>query len=163
MTRLALVAAALVALALPTKAQKLGETIDVGGWKVSMEKNKDGSTRCTALFVYDDKSIIGFSVDNDDTHMFLVSEPSASMKEGQQSPITYRVDQLGTFSGVGIAASPTMLVVPITSDYSKVYGALMAGNSLFIKLGKEEFEEPLDGSSKAISTLSTCQDTLPKR
>lgn len=163
MTRFALIIAGLLALGSPAMAQKLGQTIDVGGWKVTMDKNKDGSTGCSAMFVYDDKSIIGFTVDNDDTHMFLVSEPAAKMKEGQQTPITYRVDRLGTFSGVGIAASPTMLVVPITANYDKVYSAFMAGNTLFIKLGGEEFEEPLDGSSKAISALSACQDNLPKR
>jgi hypothetical protein len=147
----------------PASAQKLGETIDVGGWKVSMSTNKDGSTGCTALYQYDDKSIIGFSADNDDTHMFLVSEPTAKMTEGKQFNMTYRIDKGKPIPGLGVAASTTMLVSPMIGDVQAIYKAFMAGNSLFITMGNEEFEEPLDGSSDAINALGECFKNLPPR
>ena len=155
---------ALCALALPASAQKVGQTIDVGGWKISSSTNADGSTGCSATFVYDDKSVIAFALDNDDTHMFIVSEPTAKMTAGSQTQLTYRIDDGKTIGGMGIAADATTLAVPIPSDsVGEVYAAFKAGNSLFIKLGKEEFEEPLDGSSNAIAALAACQDNLPPR
>lgn len=160
-----LILAALVAtLATPALAQKVGQTIDVGGWKIGSDVNKDGSTGCTATFVYDDKSVIAFSLDNDDVHMFIVSEPTAKMTAGSQTKLTYRIDKGKNFAGVGIAASATLLAVPMTEeDLGPVYDAFQRGNSLFIKLGDQEFEEPLDGSSDAITALAACQDGLPAR
>ena len=148
----------------PALAQKVGQTLDVGGWKLASDLNKDGSTGCSATFVYPDKSIIAFTLDNDDVHMFIVSEPSAKMTAGSQARLSYRIDNGRSFNGVGIAASATMLAVPIAeADLDPIYGAFQRGNSLFIRLGDQEFEEPLDGSSNAISALSTCQDGLPSR
>ncbi len=150
--------------AAPAWAQKVGQTIDVGGWKISSQTNKDGSTGCAATFVYDDKSMISFALDNDHVHMFIVSEPSAKMKEGSQTSLKYRIDKGPSFSGTGIAASSTLLAVPIADgQMDKVYDAFMRGNTLYISLGDMDFEEPLEGSSDAISALSACQDKLPKR
>lgn len=164
MRNLALLALAAAAFVSPALAQKVGQTIDVGGWKISMALNTDGSTGCTATYVYDDKSIIAFSVDNDETHMFIVSEPTAKMTKGQQVQLTYRIDSGFKTTGMGIAASETMLAVPIPeSDIDKVYKAFQRGNSLFISLGKEEFEEPLAGSNDALGALGTCQEKLPAR
>jgi hypothetical protein len=145
-------------------AQKVGQTIDVGGWKISSELNKDGSTGCAATFVYEDKSIIAFTLDNDHVHMFIVSEPTAKMKEGSQTSLRYRIDNGKSFSGVGIAASSTLLAVPMAdADLDKIYDAFMRGNTLYISLGDLDFEEPLEGSSNAISALSDCQAKLPVR
>ena len=152
-------ALAFCAFALPASAQKVGQTIEVGGWKISSDTNADGSTGCTATFVYDDKSVIAFALDNDNTHMFIVSEPTAKMTAGSQTQLTYRIDDGKTIGGMGIAANATTLAVPIPPDsLDDIYAAFKAGNSLFIKLGKEEFEEPLDGSSNAITALAACQD-----
>ena len=149
---------------LPAAAQKAGQSIDVGGWTIASDINPDGSTGCTATFVFEDKSVIAFALDNDDTHMFIVSEPTAKMTAGQQTQLTYRIDDGKAISGMGIAANPTTLAVPIPPDaLDGIYAAFKAGNSLFIKLGKEEFEEPLDGSSNAITALAKCQDNLPPR
>lgn len=164
MRHLARAAVAVAALATPALAQKVGQTIDVGGWKLESSVNKDGSTGCSATFVYDDKSVIAFAVDNDDTHMFIVVEPTAKMVEGQQTQLTYRIDKGKNIVGMGIAANPVTLAVPIPSgDVDAIYRAFKVGNSLFIKLGKEEFEEPLDGSSDAIDALGKCQSNLPAR
>ena len=157
-------ALALCAFALPATAQKVGQSLDVGGWKIASDLNADGSTGCTATFVYDDKSVIAFALDNDNTHMFIVSEPTAKMTAGQQTQLTYRIDDGKNITGLGIAANTTTLAVPIPPDaLDGVYAAFKAGNSLFIKLGREEFEEPLDGSSNAITALAKCQDNLPPR
>ena len=161
MALLGLAALGVSAYVSPASAQKLGESIDVGGWKVSMSTNKDGSTACLALFQYDDKSIIGFSSDNDDTHMFLVSEPTAKMTEGKQFNMTYRIDSGKPIPGLGVAASSTMLVSPIIGDVGTIYKAFMAGNNLYVTLGGEEFEEPLVGSSNAIDALGECFRSLP--
>ena len=155
-------AASLVAT--PALAQKLGERIDVGGWKVFMTKNNDGSVMCGTTFTYDDKSIIGFTVDNDGDAFFLVSEPTAKMTAGEKYQISYRLDKGKSLSGLGIATSAEMMVVPIPSnEMESLFTRFQNGNSLFIKLGKEEFEEPLDGSSNAIGALGTCQSSLPPR
>ena len=148
----------------PALAQKVGQTIDVGGWKITSQANKDGSTGCAASYVYDDKSMIAFSLDNDHVHMFIVSEPSAKMKEGSQTALRYRIDKGASFSGVGIAASSTLLAVPISdADMDKVYDAFMRGNTLYISLGDLDFEEPLEGSNNAIGALTECQEKLPAR
>ncbi len=152
------------ATASPAFAQKLGETIDVGSWKVAMSANKDGSTGCTASITYDDKSAIAFGVDNDDTHMFIVSEPTAKMAAGSQTNLSYKIDTGKPFTGVGVAASATLLAVPIQeADLDAVYAAFQKGDSLFISLGDQDFEEPLEGSSNAISALADCQAKLPPR
>jgi hypothetical protein len=148
----------------PALAQKVGQTIDVGGWKITSQANKDGSTGCAATYVYDDKSIISFSLDNDNVHMFIVSEPTAKMKEGSQTSLRYRIDNGRSFSGVGIAASSTLLAVPMAdADMDRIYDEFMRGNTLFISLGNDDFEEPLEGSSNAITALSGCQERLPAR
>ena len=150
--------------AMPAMAQKVGQTIDVGGWKLESSVNKDGSTGCSATFVYDDKSAIAFALDNDGTHMFIVIEPTAKMAAGEQTQLTYRIDKGKNIVGMGIAATATTLAVPIPDgDVDSIYRAFQVGNSLFIKLGKEEFEEPLDGSSDAIDALGKCQTNLPSR
>lgn len=148
----------------PALAQKVGQVIDVGGWKIASDVNKDGSTGCTATFVYDDKSAISFALDNDETHMFVVLEPTAKMKVGAQTKLSYRIDDGKSFNGVGIAASGTLLAVPIAHDeLDSIYTAFQKGNNLYIKLGDEEFEEPLEGSSNAINALGACQESLPAR
>lgn len=148
----------------PALAQKVGQTIDVGGWKISSQVNKDGSTGCAATFVWDDKSMISFALDNDNVHMFIVSEPTAKMQEGAQASLRYHIDDGQTFSGVGIAASSTLLAVPmVEADIDKIYVAFQRGNLLYISLGNKDFEEPLEGSSNAIEALGVCQDKLPAR
>ena len=164
MNRLLIATLLAAVTASPAFAQKLGQTIDVGGWKIEMGANKDGSTGCTASFTYDDKSIIAFSVDNDDVHMFIVSEPTAKMVAGSQTKISYKIDKGKPFTGTGIAASPTLLAVPMeAADLDPIYTAFQKGDSLFISLGDIDFEEPLEGSSNAISALGDCQKTLPAR
>ena len=155
---------ALTTLAFPAFAQKVGETINVGGWKVFSSKNTDGSTMCAATFTYDDKSVIGFTIDNDYDAFFLVSEPTAKMAANEKYQVTYRIDRGKSITGMGIATSAEMLVVPIANDdITPLFTAFMKGNSLFITMGKEQFEEPLEGSNDAIGALSDCQDKLPKR
>ena len=51
----------------------------------------------------------------------------------------------------------------LLGDVGGIYKAFQVGNSLYIKLGSEEFEEPLDGSSDAIDALMKCRDNLPAR
>lgn len=163
-TTLAAVSALVLgSLATPAAAQSPGKPIDVGGWTIAMINNKDGSTNCAATFTYDDKSLIGFSLDNADNHMFVVSEPTATMKEGSQVKMTYQIDKNKPFSGTGVAYSPTVLIVPMEGDMDPIYKQFMNGNTLYISLGSKDFEEPLDGSANAISALSSCQDRLPKR
>ena len=164
MRSLVVLALAASAFVFPALAQKVGQTIDVGGWKISSSVNADGSTGCSATYVYDDKSVIAFALDNDDVHMFIVSEPTAKMTKGEQVTITYRIDSGFKTTGMGIAADATTLAVPIPeNELAKIYKAFQRGNSLFISLGKEEFEEPLAGSNDAINALGACQDNLPAR
>lgn len=164
MRRLALAAVLAAAFATPSFAQKVGETIDVGGWKLSSSTNKDGSTGCSATFVYDDKSLIGFSIDNDNFTAFLVSEPTAKMTAGQKYQVKFRIDSGKTVTGMGIATDATMVVVPVPdTDVNAVFKAFMAGNSLFITMGGTEFEEPLQGSNDALLAMANCARGMPPR
>ena len=144
--------------------KRWGETLDVGGWKIFSSKNNDGSTMCAATFTYDDKSVIGFTTDNDKDTFFLVSEPTAKMTAGDKYQVKFRVDKGKTITGMGIASTAEMMVVPVASaDVGPVFTSFMKGNSLFITMGKEEFEEPLEGSNDAIVALAKCENGLPPR
>lgn len=155
---------ATAALATPASAQAIGQTIDVGGWKISATKNADGSSMCNATLVYDDKSIIGFAANNDKQVFFLVSEPTANLTKNEETQVKFHIDDAAPITGTGIATSSTMLVVPVPSErVSSVFKAMMGGDTLFISLGADEFEEPLKGSSNAIQALAKCEGNLPTR
>lgn len=102
-------------------------------------------------------------MDNTGTHIFLVSEPTAKMNPGQQMQVTYRIDKTATFTGTGVAISDAMLAVGIEGSQDAIYAAFKSGSSLYVKMGMEEFEEPLDGSMNALNALGECQGTLPPR
>ncbi len=148
-------AAILAALTAPAMAQSPGQTIDVGGWKVSNHKNAAGLQTCATVLVFEDKSMVGFSADTEGTTMFLFSEPDAKLTEGKQYPITYRVDRDAPVSGTGIATSAEMLIVPEPNP-DVMFKKFIAGSSLFVTVSGKTFEEPLDGSGAAITALGSC-------
>ena len=153
--RIGILVAGLMVASLPALAQAPGQTIDVGGWKVSNSKNSDGSQTCVAINVFDDKSIVGFSADTNNATMFLFSEPGAKLKESTQYPVSYKVDKDAPVMGIGIATSAEMLVVP-EANPDVMFNKFMAGSSLFVTVGSKTYEEPLDGSSDAIKALASC-------
>ena len=152
-------AAALLAacLVLPAVAwaQAPGQTISVGDWKVSNSKNKEGVQTCATFVEFDDKSIVGFSAGTDGTTTFLVSEPDAALKENGQYPVSYQVDKNKAWLGTGIAVDAHMIVVPVPNP-DEVFQQFMAGNTLSVTAAGKSFDEPLDGSSNAITALASC-------
>lgn len=153
LTVLALPAA--LATTRPALAQAPGQTIDVGGWKISNSKNAAGLQTCVSIYVFDDKSIVGFSADTEGTTTFLFSEPDAKLTQGKQYPVSYKVDKDAAVSGTGVATSGEMLVVPEPNP-DVMFNKFIGGNSLFVTVAGKTFEEPLDGSGDAIKALASC-------
>ena len=160
----AVLACLAVPLATPVLAQAPGEVIDVGGWKIGNNRGDKGLQTCTALFVFDDKSIVGFAADTDGDTFFLVSEPDAKLTPNQQLQIKFDIDGGKTQTGMGVATSPEMAIVPIpAANVGPMFTAFQKGNNLNITMGAKTYEEPLVGSSDAIDALAKCQAAAGKR
>ena len=136
-------------------AQAVGETIDVQGWKVHLDKNDDGSHTCAAMYRFDDKSAVGFAADTENRTFLIISEPESALKKNQKYEVTYKVDKRREKTAMGIATSGVMLVIPIT-DPDTDFGTFGAGGTLYATFGGEDYEEPLDGAKAAIRALGRC-------
>jgi hypothetical protein len=156
---LAAVLAATVLLGLsaaPALAQSAGQTIDVGGWKVTRTHKADGSfEQCSSNIKYDDKSILAFAVNAAGKVFLVIVEPDFKLIEGQTYKAKYRLDKTSAVSADAVAADKTTLVIPVANE-DAFMPAAMAGNNLVIEAGGETVEEPLAGSKDAINQLATC-------
>lgn len=152
-----LAAALLLGLsAAPALAQSAGETVDVGGWKVTRMHNPDGSFKqCNSAMKYDDDSILAFAVNGAGKVFVVLVEPTFKFTEGQTYKSEFYIDKTVAIPVDAIAADATTLVIPVAKDDAFMTAA-MAGNSLFIEVGGKVSENPLTGSSKAIAQLATC-------
>lgn len=151
-----LVAAVIGMAGSPAMAQSAGETIDVGGWKVSRRNNPDGSFKqCNSVMTYDDNSVLGFVVNAAGKVFVVVVEPTLKLTEGQTYKAGVTIDKGATMAVDGVAAEPTMLVIPIANDDAFMPAAI-AGDALFVEFGGMVHENPLTGSGKAITQLGAC-------
>ena len=151
-----MLAAALLSLTAPALAQSAGQTVDVGGWKVTRMHNPDGGFKqCSATMTYDDKSILAFAVAASKKVYVVIIEPDLKLTEGQVYKAKYNLDKKAAVSADAVATDATTLVIPIENDDAFMEGA-MAGNTLTIKAGGEAVEEPLAGSKDAITQLAAC-------
>jgi hypothetical protein len=157
-----LIAAALLCsgMAGPAAAQAVGETIDVQGWKIHLDKNDDGTHTCAAMWQYDDKSAVGFAADTGNHTFLIVSEPDADLKKNQKVQVKYHVDETKTKTVMGIATSSVMLVIPI-SDPDTDFAAFGSAKTLYADFGGDNYEEPLEGSRGAIRALGRCIANAP--
>lgn len=152
----ALAVAIFAASAMPAFAQKAGETIDVGGWKVSRTVKPDGSFKtCTATMLYDDKSIVGFAGSTLAQTYIVAIEPDFKLTEGQTYAAKFHVDDDKPTAAEAIAADATTLVFPIDNP-AKVFTAIQKGNTLTIDAGGNSIDEPLGGSNDALAALAKC-------
>ncbi len=143
-------------LAAPALAQSAGETVDVGGWKVTRTHKADGSfEQCSSAMKYDDSSILAFAVNGAGKVFVVLVEPTFKFTGGQTYKSEFYIDKTTAIPVDAIAADATTLVIPVAKD-DAFMAAAMAGNSLFIEVGGKMSENPLAGSSKAITQLATC-------
>ena len=154
--RLLPTAALLGLLAVPALAQSAGQTIDVGGWKVTRMHNPDGSFKqCNSTIKYDDDSILAFAFAASKQTYIVIIEPDFKLTEGQTYKSKYSLDGKVEVSADAIAADAKTLVIPV-ADSDAFMPAAMAGNTLKIVAGGETVEEPLAGSKDAINQLGVC-------
>lgn len=140
----------------PALAQSAGETVDVGGWKVTRLHEGDGSFKqCNSAFRYDDGSILAFVANKDEKVFVVLVEPTFKLTAGQVYKTEFYVDKAAPTPVDAMAADATTLVVPIAND-SAFMPAAINGNALFIEVGGKVSESPLDGSGKAIAQLGQC-------
>lgn len=144
----------------PAMAQAVGETIDVQGWKVHLDKNDDGSQTCAAMWKYDDNSSVGFAADSNNNTFLIVSEPDAGLKKNQKYQVKYKADKLKQKTAMGIATSGTMLVIPI-SDPDADFAAFGTAETLYASFGGDDYEEPLESAHDAIRALGRCIANAP--
>ena len=142
--------------AVPALAQDAGQTIDVGGWKVTRMHNPDGSFKqCNATIQYDDKSILAFAASAAKQVYIVIIEPDFKLTERQTYKAKYSLDGKAAVSADAVASDPTTLVIPVENDAVFMPGA-MAANNLKIEAGGQTVDEPLDGSKDAITQLGSC-------
>ena len=99
--------------------------------------------------------MVGFSAANNGGTTFFFQEPQAKLKDGAQYPVSFQIDKNVAVTGIGVAVSPVMLVVPVT-DPDTVFAQLAAGDNLSVTVAGQSFDEPLVGSNKAITALASC-------
>ena len=154
--RLAVLAAvSVITLSAPARAQAIGETIDVQGWKLHLDKNADGSATCAAMWKYDDDSAVGFAADTNKNTFLIISEPEAELVKDRKYEVKYSVDGSKSKRTMAVATSTVMLIVPIT-DPDADFGAMGRGKALTVEFGGESYEEPLEKSRGAIQALGRC-------
>ena len=142
--------------AVPALAQGAGQTMDVGGWKVTRVHNPDSSFKqCNATITYDDKSILAFVASAAKKVFVVIIEPDFKLTEGQLYKAKYSLDGKPAVSVDAVASDATTLVIPVENEDAFMPGA-MAANSLKIDAGGQVVDEPLDGSKDAITQLATC-------
>ena len=150
-----LAAAVLLAASGAARAQDVGDTIDVKGWKVHLERNDDGTYTCAAMWRFENESAVGFAADSAKNTFLVLSEPQAGLVKDRQYPAKFHVDGGKTKTVTGTATSTVMLVMPI-ADPDTDFAALGAGNAVAIEFGGETHEKPLRGSHDAIRALARC-------
>jgi hypothetical protein len=151
----------LVALAwMPAYGQAVGETIDVQGWKVHLDKNDDGTHTCAAMWKYEDKSAVGFAADTGNRTFLIISEPDAGLSKGEKYQVKYHVDKAKQKTVMGIATSSAMLVVPI-EDPDTDFTLFGKAETLYASFGGDDYEEPLDSPHDAIRALGRCIANAP--
>ncbi len=155
-------AAMLLLLGAGARAQGVGQTIDVHGWKVHLSANADGSHTCAAMWQFEDKSAVGFAADTDQHTFLIVSEPDAGLTKDQQYEAKFHVDGGKSKTVTGIATSAVMLVMPV-SDPDDDFAALGAGKAVTVDFDGGSYEEPLQGSHDAIRALARCIAGAPAK
>ena len=153
--RLVILALAIIALPSVGHAQAVGETIDVQGWKVHLDKNADGSATCVAMWTFDDESAVGFAADTNKNTFLIVSEPEAELVKNRKYEVKYSVDGGKTKRVMAVATSKVMLVVPI-SDPDADFGAFGRAKAINVEFGGDTYEEPLEKARGAIQALGRC-------
>lgn len=142
---------------LPAVAQSAGQTIDVGGWKVTRTHKPDGAfEQCSSNIKYDDSSVLAFVVNNEGKVFVVLVEPTLKLIEGQVYKSEFYVDRKTATAVDAVAANATTLVLPIVKNDDAFMSAASAGNALFIESGGLVHENPLTGSGKAIDQLAAC-------
>ena len=142
-------------VAQPAFAQGPGETINVAGWRIHNQKDADGSQTCAAVWTYDDKSFVGFTVNTDNQTFLVISEPEAELTKNESVQFKYRVDKGPAKTVNAIATSPKMVVAPI-SDPDVDFAAFRKGKTLFVEFGGDTYEDSLDHANEAIKGLGAC-------
>ena len=146
--------------ATPAPAQSVGETIDVQGWKVHLEKNADGSATCAAMWTFDDESAVGFAADTNKNTFLIVSEPEAELVKNRKYEVNYGVDGGKTRRVMAVATSKVMLVVPI-GDPDADFAAFGRAKAINVEFGGESYDEPLQKARGAIQALGRCVAGAP--
>jgi phosphopantothenoylcysteine synthetase/decarboxylase len=159
-TAAVLALAALAPVSGPASAQAVGETIDVQGWKLHLDRNDDGTHTCAAMWRYEDKSAVGFAADTGNHTFLVISEPDAELKKNQKYQVKYKVDKSKQKTAMGIATSSTMLVVPI-EDPDTDFAAFGNAETLYASFGGDDYEEPLESTKDAIRALGRCIANAP--
>ena len=162
--RTASLAAALLLLAGAARAQAVGETIDLKGWKIHLSRNDDETYTCAAMWPFTNKSSIGFAADSAQHTFLIIDEPAADLTKDKEYSAKFHVDRGKSKAVTGIATSTSMLVMPI-SDPDTDYAALGAGKAVTVEFGGKFYEKPLQGSHEAIraSLLYTSQSPRDTR
>lgn len=147
---------------LPALAQSAGETIDVGGWKLSRVHNEDKSFKqCNAVYEYDDGSALGIAV-NAETKVFVVmKDPAFKFTDGRTYKASFYVDKSAETPVDAVSINATTIVFPIVKD-DAFMDAAAKGNALFIDIAGKTANNPLTGSGKAITQLGVCVVTAVK-
>ena len=142
----------------PANAQDVGQTIDVGGWKVRRTQANPTTQTCVAVQQADDKTAVGFGVTSQGQAFLMLIDPGGKMKSGQDVALEYKVDAAKTTKVAATAANPSTLVATLgtINDVSPFYTAVENGNDIHLETAESTFDYSLKGSKAALAALGTC-------
>ena len=139
----------------PVLAQTVGQTIEVKGWHVRLDKSPDGSFTCAAMWAFEDKSSVGFAADTSGNTFLIVSEPDAGLVKNKQYVVSYHADSAPPKAATGIATSPQMLVITI-SDPDADFAVFGKSGQITVDVDGDSYDEPLEAARPAIQALGKC-------
>lgn len=153
-----ILAALLAAAALPAMAQDVGQTIDVGGWKIRRVQGEGKIQTCVALQPADDKTGVGFGATNQDQGFLMLIDNDGKMKPGTQIVLEYKIDSGATAKVSATAVNPNTLIAALGTiqDVSPFFTAVESGNGIHLETPDSTFDYSLRGSKAALAALGAC-------
>ncbi len=156
-----LLAATICAVSTPTMAQKLGEIIDVGGWKIERQTLGNGQV-CSALREGSDNTGVAFGAASNDTAFMMLVDSSGKRVVDRKYTMTYQVDlkKKVTAESVGMDASTVYTLLGSLNGVGPFFTSIEEGNSISLEVGGTSYEYSLEGSKNAFGALAACITTV---
>lgn len=142
----------------PAIAQEIGQTIDVGGWKIRRVPGEGKIQTCVAVQQGDDKTAVGFGGTNQGQAFLMLIDNTSKLKPNSEVALEYKVDNGKNAKVAATAVNPSTIVAPLgtLNDVAPFFTAVEAGNNIHLETPDSTFDYSLTGSKAALAALEKC-------